>query len=300
MLCVFPEKLFTVADKEVVDRNTGNTMEGVTDVVYYPTDMIKSDNDHGNYPFVSVRKFDEDGQLGLTVTQDPKGRNNIRMTQSTRMKYDAKVFIIAMPYHGTIAKLDSSANVQLLKAKSVRSTEYSIEFDEQKYNKILYLAINIDTRVDDTEGTPTEIIVTTYATKTVYDKNQKKRITVSDTLRRFDKKYTLNLDDQSVTFDSTETDVPSTEYSFPDKEHRPQVFHFYTPAPKKEFSKKPFNKPAYNKFSKDDEDRKPSFNRNKKFDTKKTASMMSSDEISMYSSNKPSRNNRRNNGRRNG
>ena len=126
MLCVFPEKLFTVANKEVVDRNTGNSMEGVTDVVYYPTDMIKLDNDRGNYPFVSVRKFDENGHLGLTITQDSKGRNNIRMTQSSRMKYDASVFIIAMPYHGTIAKLDTTPNVQLLKAKRVRSTEYSV------------------------------------------------------------------------------------------------------------------------------------------------------------------------------
>ncbi len=294
MLCVFPEKLFTVTDKEVVDRASGNVMEGVTDVVYFPTDMIKSDNDRGNYPFVSVRKFDDDGKLGLTVTQDPKGRNNIRMTQSTRMKYDANVFIIAMPYHGTIAKLDSTANVQLLKAKSVRSTEYSIEFDEQNYNKILYLAVNIDNRV---EVENTTITVTTYATKTVYDKSQKKRITVEDTLRRFDKKYTLTTGDaQEVTLDATETDVPATEYTFPDKDHRPQVFHFYTPAPKKEFSKKPFNKPAYNKFGKDDDDHKPSFNRTKKFDNKKTAPM----DPDMFASNKPSRNNRRNNGRRNG
>lgn len=298
MLCVFPEKLFTVANKEVVDRNSGNTMEGVTDVVYYPTDMIKLDNDRGNYPFVSVRKFDENGNLGLTISQDPKGRNNIRMTQSSRMKYDASVFIIAMPYHGTIAKLDTTPNVQLLKAKSVRSTEYSVEFDEQNYNKILYLAVNVDNRV---EVEDTTITITTYATKTVYDKAQKKRITISDTLRRFDKKYTLVTGDtQDVTFEASEADVPATEYTFPDKDHRPQVFHFYTPAPKKEFNKKPFNKPAYNKFGKDDEDRKPSFNHTKKFDNKKTASMMSSDEISMYSSNKPSRNNNRRNGRRNG
>ena len=293
MLCVFPEKLFTVANKEVVDRNTGNAMEGVTDVVYYPTDMIKLDNDRGNYPFVSVRKFDENGHLGLTITQDSKGRNNIRMTQSSRMKYDASVFIIAMPYHGTIAKLDTTPNVQLLKAKSVRSTEYSVEFDGQNYNKILYLAVNIDNRV---ESENTTINITTYATKTVYDKAQKKRITISDTLRRFDKKYTLVTGDtQKVTFEASEEDVPATEYTFPDKDHRPQVFHFYTPAPKKEFNKKPFNKPAYNKFNKDDEDRKPSFSRTKKFDNKKTDTM----SPDMFASNKPSRNNRRN-GRRNG
>lgn len=293
MLCVFPEKLFTVANKEVVDRNTGNAMEGVTDVVYYPTDMIKMDNDRGNYSFVSVRKFDENGHLGLTITQDPKGRNNIRMTQSSRMKYDASVFIIAMPYHGTIAKLDTTPNVQLLKAKSVRSTEYSVEFDGQNYNKILYLAVNIDNRV---ESENTTINITTYATKTVYDKAQKKRITISDTLRRFDKKYTLVTGDtQKVTFEASEEDVPATEYTFPDKDHRPQVFHFYTPAPKKEFNKKPFNKPAYNKFNKDDEDRKPSFSRTKKFDNKKTDTM----SPDMFASNKPSRNNRRN-GRRNG
>ena len=292
MLCVFPEKLFTVANKEVVDRNTGNAMEGVTDVVYYPTDMIKLDNDRGNYPFVSVRKFDENGHLGLTITQDSKGRNNIRMTQSSRMKYDASVFIIAMPYHGTIAKLDTTPNVQLLKAKSVRSTEYSVEFDGQNYNKILYLAVNIDNRV---ESENTTINITTYATKTVYDKAQKKRITISDTLRRFDKKYTLVTGDtQKVTFEASEEDVPATEYTFPDKDHRPQVFHFYTPAPKKEFNKKPFNKPAYNKFGKD-EDRKTSFNRTKKFDNKKTDTM----SPDMFASNKPSRNNRRN-GRRNG
>ena len=291
MLCVFPEKLFTVANKEVVDRNTGNAMEGVTDVVYYPTDMIKMDNDRGNYSFVSVRKFDENGHLGLMITQDPKGRNNIRMTQSSRMKYDASVFIIAMPYHGTIAKLDTTPNVQLLKAKSVRSTEYSVEFDGQNYNKILYLAVNIDNRV---ESENTTINITTYATKTVYDKAQKKRITISDTLRRFDKKYTLVTGDtQKVTFEASEEDVPATEYTFPDKDHRPQVFHFYTPAPKKEFNKKPFNKPAYNKFGKD-EDRETSFNRTKKFDKKPDA--MSPD---MFASNKPSRNNRRN-GRRNG
>ena len=293
MLCVFPEKLFTVANKEVVDRNTGNVVEGATDVVYYPTDMIKLDNDRGNYPFVSVRKFDENGHLGLTITQDSKGRNNIRMTQSSRMKYDASVFIIAMPYHGTIAKLDTTPNVQLLKAKSVRSTEYSVEFDGQNYNKILYLAVNIDNRV---ESENTTINITTYATKTVYDKAQKKRITISDTLRRFDKKYTLVTGDtQEVTFEASEEDVPATEYTFPDKDHRPQVFHFYTPAPKKEFNKKPFNKPAYNKFNKDDEDRKPSFSRTKKFDNKKTDTM----SPDMFASNKPSRNNRRN-GRRNG
>ena len=293
MLCVFPEKLFTVANKEVVDRNSGNVMEGTTDVVYYSTDMIKLDNDRGNYPFVSVRKFDENGHLGLTITQDSKGRNNIRMTQSSRMKYDASVFIIAMPYHGTIAKLDTTPNVQLLKAKSVRSTEYSVEFDGQNYNKILYLAVNIDNRV---ESENTTIDITTYATKTVYDKAQKKRITISDTLRRFDKKYTLVTGDtQEVTFESSEADVPATEYTFPDKDHRPQVFHFYTPAPKKEFNKKPFNKPAYNKFNKDDEDRKPSFSRTKKFDNKKTDTM----SPDMFASNKPSRNNRRN-GRRNG
>ena len=292
MLCVFPEKLFTVANKEVVDRNTGNAMEGVTDVVYYPTDMIKLDNDRGNYPFVSVRKFDENGHLGLTITQDSKGRNNIRMTQSSRMKYDASVFIIAMPYHGTIAKLDTTPNVQLLKAKSVRSTEYSVEFDGQNYNKILYLAVNVDNRV---ESENTTISITTYATKTVYDKAQKKRITISDTLRRFDKKYTLVTGNtQDVTFEASEVDVPATEYTFPDKDHRPQVFHFYTPAPKKEFNKKPFNKPAYNKFGKD-EDRKPSFSRTKKFDNKKTDTM----SPDMFASNKPSRNNRRN-GRRNG
>ena len=292
MLCVFPEKLFTVANKEVVDRNTGNAMEGVTDVVYYPTDMIKMDNDRGNYSFVSVRKFDENGHLGLTITQDPKGRNNIRMTQSSRMKYDASVFIIAMPYHGTIAKLATTPNVQLLKAKSVRSTEYSIEFDGQNYNKVLYLAVNVDNRV---ESENTTINITTYATKTVYDKAQKKRITISDTLRRFDKKYTLVTGDtQEVTFEASEEDVPATEYTFPDKDHRPQVFHFYTPAPKKEFSKKPFNKPAYNKFGKD-EDRKTSFNRTKKFDNKKPDAM----SPDMFASNKPSRNNRRN-GRRNG
>ena len=292
MLCVFPEKLFTVANKEVVDRNTGNAMEGVTDVVYYPTDMIKLDNDRGNYSFVSVRKFDENGHLGLTITQDPKGRNNIRMTQSSRMKYDASVFIIAMPYHGTIAKLDTTPNVQLLKAKSVRSTEYSVEFDGQNYNKILYLAVNIDNRV---ECENTTINITTYATKTVYDKAQKKRITISDTLRRFDKKYTLVTGDtQEVTFEASEEDVPATEYTFPDKDHRPQVFHFYTPSPKKEFNKKPFNKPAYNKFGKD-EDRKTSFNRTKKFDNKKPDAM----SPDMFASNKPSRNNRRN-GRRNG
>lgn len=293
MLCVFPEKLFTVTNKEVVDRNSGNVMEGTTDVVYYSTDMIKLDNDRGNYPFVSVRKFDENGHLGLTITQDSKGRNNIRMTQSSRMKYDASVFIIAMPYHGTIAKLDTTPNVQLLKAKSVRSTEYSVEFDGQNYNKILYLAVNIDNRV---ESENTTINITTYATKTVYDKAQKKRITISDTLRRFDKKYTLVTGDtQKVTFEASEEDVPATEYTFPDKDHRPQVFHFYTPAPKKEFNKKPFNKPAYNKFNKDDEDRKPSFSRTKKFDNKKTDTMSSD----MFASNKPSRNNRRN-GRRNG
>ena len=293
MLCVFPEKLFTVTNKEVVDHNTGNAMEGTTDVVYYSTDMIKLDNDRGNYPFVSVRKFDENGHLGLTITQDSKGRNNIRMTQSSRMKYDASVFIIAMPYHGTIAKLDTTPNVQLLKAKSVRSTEYSVEFDGQNYNKILYLAVNIDNRV---ESENTTINITTYATKTVYDKAQKKRITISDTLRRFDKKYTLVTGDtQDVTFEASETDVPATEYTFPDKDHRPQVFHFYTPAPKKEFNKKPFNKPAYNKFNKDDEDRKPSFSRTKKFDNKKTDTM----NPDMFASNKPSRNNRRN-GRRNG
>ena len=293
MLCVFPEKLFTVANKEVVDRNTGNAMEGTTDVVYYPTDMIKLDNDRGNYSFVSVRKFDENGHLGLMITQDPKGRNNIRMTQSSRMKYDASVFIIAMPYHGTIAKLDTTPNVQLLKAKSVRSTEYSVEFDGQNYNKILYLAVNIDNRV---ESENTTINITTYATKTVYDKAQKKRITISDTLRRFDKKYTLVTGDaQDVTFEASEVDVPATEYTFPDKDHRPQVFHFYTPAPKKEFNKKPFNKPAYNKFNKDDEDRKTSFNRTKKFDNKKPDAM----SPDMFASNKPSRNNRRN-GRRNG
>ena len=293
MLCVFPEKLFTVANKEVVDRNTGNVVEGATDVVYYPTDMIKLDNDRGNYPFVSVRKFDENGHLGLTITQDSKGRNNIRMTQSSRMKYDASVFIIAMPYHGTIAKLDTTPNVQLLKAKSVRFTEYSVEFDGQNYNKILYLAVNIDNRV---ESENTTINITTYATKTVYDKAQKKRITISDTLRRFDKKYTLVTGDtQEVTFEASEEDVPATEYTFPDKDHRPQVFHFYTPAPKKEFNKKPFNKPAYNKFNKDDEDRKPSFSRTKKFDNKKTDTM----SPDMFASNKPSRNNRRN-GRRNG
>ena len=293
MLCVFPEKLFTVANKEVVDRNTGNVMEGTTDVVYYSTDMIKLDNDRGNYPFVSVRKFDENGHLGLTITQDSKGRNNIRMTQSSRMKYDTSVFIIAMPYHGTIAKLDTTPNVQLLKAKSVRSTEYSVEFDGQNYNKILYLAVNIDNRV---ESENTTIDITTYATKTVYDKAQKKRITISDTLRRFDKKYTLVTGDtQEVTFESSEADVPATEYTFPDKDHRPQVFHFYTPAPKKEFNKKPFNKPAYNKFNKDDEDRKPSFSRTKKFDNKKTDTM----SPDMFASNKPSRNKRRN-GRRNG
>ena len=292
MLCVFPEKLFTVANKEVVDRNTGNAMEGVTDVVYYPTDMIKMDNDRGNYSFVSVRKFDENGHLGLTITQDPKGRNNIRMTQSSRMKYDASVFIIAMPYHGTIAKLDTTPNVQLLKANSVRSTEYSIEFDGQNYNKVLYLAVNVDSRV---ESENTTISITTYATKTVYDKAQKKRITISDTLRRFDKKYTLVTGDtQEVTFEASEEDVPATVYTFPDKDHRPQVFHFYTPAPKKEFSKKPFNKPAYNKFGKD-EDRKASFNRTKKFDNKKPDAM----SPDMFASNKPSRNNRRN-GRRNG
>lgn len=293
MLCVFPEKLFTVANKEVVDRNTGNAVEGATDVVYYPTDMIKLDNDRGNYPFVSVRKFDENGHLGLTITQDPKGRNNIRMTQSSRMKYDASVFIIAMPYHGTIAKLDTTPNVQLLKAKSVRSTEYSIEFDDQNYNKVLYLAVDVDNRV---ESENTTINITTYATKTVYDKAQKKRITISDTLRRFDKKYTLVTGDaQDVTFEASEADVPATEYTFPDKDHRPQVFHFYTPAPKKEFNKKPFNKPAYNKYGKDDEDRKPSFNRTKKSDTKKTDAM----SPDMFASNKPSRNNRRN-GHRNG
>ena len=293
MLCVFPEKLFTVANKEVVDRNTGNAMEGTTDVVYYPTDMIKLDNDRGNYPFVSVRKFDENGHLGLTITQDSKGRNNIRMTQSSRMKYDASVFIIAMPYHGTIAKLDTTPNVQLLKAKSVRSTECSVEFDGQNYNKILYLAVNIDNRV---ESENTTINITTYATKTVYDKAQKKRITISDTLRRFDKKYTLVTGDtQEVTFEASEEDVPATEYTFPDKDHRPQVFYFYTPAPKKEFNKKPFNKPAYNKFNKDDEDRKTSFNHTKKFDNKKTDTM----SPDMFASNKPSRNNRRN-GRRNG
>lgn len=292
MLCVFPEKLFTVANKEVVDRNTGNAMEGVTDVVYYPTDMIKLDNDRGNYSFVSVRKFDENGHLGLTITQDPKGRNNIRMTQSSRMKYDASVFIIAMPYHGTIAKLDTTPNVHLLKAKSVRSTEYSIEFDGQNYNKVLYLAVNVDSRV---ESENTTISITTYATKTVYDKAQKKRITISDTLRRFDKKYTLVTGDaQDITFEASEVDVPATEYTFPDKDHRPQVFHFYTPAPKKEFNKKPFNKPAYNKFGKD-EDRKTSFNRTKKFDNKKPDAM----SPDMFASNKPSRNNRRN-GRRNG
>ena len=292
MLCVFPEKLFTVTNKEVVDRNTGNVMEGTTDVVYYSTDMIKLDNDRGNYPFVSVRKFDENGHLGLTITQDSKGRNNIRMTQSSRMKYDASVFIIAMPYHGTIAKLDTTPNVQLLKAKSVRSTEYSVEFDGQNYNKILYLAVNIDNRV---ESENTTINITTYATKTVYDKAQKKRITISDTLRRFDKKYTLVTGDtQDVTFEASEVDVPATEYTFPDKDHRPQVFHFYTPAPKKEFNKKPFNKPAYNKFGKD-EDRKTSFNRTKKFDNKKPDAM----SPDMFASNKPSRNNRRN-GRRNG
>ena len=293
MLCVFPEKLFTVTNKEVVDRNTGNVMEGTTDVVYYSTDMIKLDNDRGNYPFVSVRKFDENGHLGLTITQDSKGRNNIRMTQSSRMKYDASVFIIAMPYHGTIAKLDTAPNVQLLKAKSVRSTEYSVEIDGQNYNKILYLAVNIDNRV---ESENTTINITTYATKTVYDKAQKKRITISDTLRRFDKKYTLVTGDtQKVTFEASEEDVPATEYTFPDKDHRPQVFHFYTPAPKKEFNKKPFNKPAYNKFNKDDEDRKTSFNRTKKFDNKKPDAM----SPDMFASNKPSRNNRRN-GRRNG
>lgn len=293
MLCVFPEKLFTVTNKEVVDRNTGNVVEGTTDVVYYSTDMIKLDNDRGNYPFVSVRKFDENGHLGLTITQDSKGRNNIRMTQSSRMKYDASVFIIAMPYHGTIAKLDTTPNVQLLKAKSVRSTEYSVEFDGQNYNKILYLAVNIDNRV---ESENTTINITTYATKTVYDKAQKKRITISDTLRRFDKKYTLVTGDtQKVTFEASEEDVPATEYTFPDKDHRPQVFHFYTPAPKKEFNKKPFNKPAYNKFNKDDEDRKPSFSRTKKFDNKKPDAM----SPDMFASNKPSRNNRRN-GRRNG
>lgn len=293
MLCVFPEKLFTVTNKEVVDRNSGNVMEGTTDVVYYSTDMIKLDNDRGNYPFVSVRKFDENGHLGLTITQDSKGRNNIRMTQSSRMKYDASVFIIAMPYHGTIAKLDTTPNVQLLKAKSVRSTEYSVEFDGQNYNKILYLAVNIDNRV---ESENTTINITTYATKTVYDKAQKKRITISDTLRRFDKKYTLVTGDtQEVTFEASEEDVPATEYTFPDKDHRPQVFHFYTPAPKKEFNKKPFNKPAYNKFNKDDEDRKPSFNRTKKFDNKKPDAM----SPDMFASNKPSRNNRRND-RRNG
>ena len=292
MLCVFPEKLFTVTNKEVVDRNTGNVMEGTTDVVYYSTDMIKLDNDRGNYPFVSVRKFDENGHLGLTITQDSKGRNNIRMTQSSRMKYDASVFIIAMPYHGTIAKLDTTPNVQLLKAKSVRSTEYSVEFDGQNYNKILYLAVNIDNRV---ESENTTINITTYATKTVYDKAQKKRITISDTLRRFDKKYTLVTGNtQDVTFEASEVDVPATEYTFPDKDHRPQVFHFYTPAPKKEFNKKPFNKPAYNKFGKD-EDRKTSFNRTKKFDNKKPDAM----SPDMFASNKPSRNNRRN-GRRNG
>ena len=198
MLIIFPESLFTVAHKDVMDRNTNSVMEGVSDKIYYPTGMIKSDNEHGNYLFVSVREFDKDGNLGLTVTADPKGRNSIRMTLSNRMKFDAPVFIIAMPYHGTIAEVTTSENVNLLKAKSVRSTEYSIEYEGQKYNKVLYLAVSLNTR---------------------------------------------------------------------------------------------FNK------DNDHEDRKPSYNRNKKFDN---APKKNDYGIDMFESNKPSRNNRRNNGRRNG
>lgn len=307
MLIIFPEPLFTVAHKDVMDRNTNSVMEGVSDKIYYPTNMIKSDNEHGNYPFVSVREFDKDGNLGLTVTADPKGRNSIRMTLSNRMKSDTPVFIIAMPYHGTIAEVTTSENVNLLKAKSVRSTEYSIEYEGQKYNKVLYLAVSLNTRfkkeMESEENPISELVITSYASKTVYDKNQKKRIPVADLLRKFTSKYTFVIHDgnQEISCDSSEIDAPSTEYTFPDKDHRPQVFHFYVPkpAPKKDFrsNKKTFTKP--NGFNKDNdhEDRKPSYNRNKKFDN---APKKNDYGIDMFESNKPSRNNRRNNGRRNG
>lgn len=306
MLCVFPESLFTVARKDVIDRKTNSVMEGAVDAIYYPTDMIKSDNERGNYPFVSVREFDKDGNLGLTVTADPKGRNNIRMTLSNRMKFDAPVFIIAMPYHGTIAEVTTSENVNLLKAKSVRSTEYSIEFEGQKYNKVLYLAVSLNTRfnkeMESEDNLISELVVTSYASKTVYDKNQKKRVQVADVLRKFTRKYTFVIHDgsQEVACDSNESDVPSTEYTFPDKDHRPQVFHFYVPkpSPKKDFrsNKKTFVKSNDGGFNKDEDDRKPFYPR-KKFNN--DAPKKNDYSVDMFASNKPSRNNRRN-GRRNG
>lgn len=75
------------------------------------------------------------------------GRPFVKIHQGERNQYDTPVYIIAIPYNGFIIPVEKSPMYRIYKAINVKADRRNIEFEDKKYNQVMYLTVVPNTKM---------------------------------------------------------------------------------------------------------------------------------------------------------
>ena len=147
MLNIVNGELFTL---KTVHREATENYAAYDIDEFYPTKDIKIDVEkHPNYklyPITKVYRYDSNGNLQMRFrTNEQTGKTQMQLQQSDRAKYDANVFMVAIPFSGLLLPSEENPLIRIHKATVVSSDAPNvIEWDEKKFTSVAYLIITLD------------------------------------------------------------------------------------------------------------------------------------------------------------
>lgn len=88
----------------------------------------------------------------------------VKINQGDRNRYDAPVYMIAIPYNGFIAPIEKSNAYRIYKAFTIRSEKKDIEFQDHMYGRVAYMTVvpNVNLFADDQETEEVEMEIQVF------------------------------------------------------------------------------------------------------------------------------------------
>jgi hypothetical protein len=121
-------KLSIQTSRSVVAKMCEETQEFAPNIRIFAR-LISSEPDHTKFNLSYSTKM-ENEKVQLLLKSSPE------------VEKDSLIYLIAFPFNGIIKPIPESPNYRILKGMISVSEKYSVEYNDKKYKKVLYLAIS--------------------------------------------------------------------------------------------------------------------------------------------------------------
>jgi len=160
--------------------------------------------------FASVNSDTEDynkENISALVSSDT-GAHKCVIRSSAKNKYDSEIYCVAIPFNGIMTPIESTEDYKILKGMLVASDKYSINHNNRKYKKVLYLMLDVNKRNlfgnEETGEEGKEIVIKFESHYSMYKKENGRIVNLPD---KWNKEVT------TITINSEETYVDSERIS---------------------------------------------------------------------------------------